>query len=829
MTTGSFTLRLVCLLVLCHASPLLAQVDYGKDNPWNQRAESGPDAEVPGWFYNLGITGLRAQLVADEPKALLIKYVFPKSPADGRVKVGDLIVGAGGQMFQEAHRNGYGEKVFGADGPIAELARVLEECQGVDRKGKLALTLRRGQETVDVELDVGREYGTYSAAYPGACAKSDKILAKLLKYLVAHQEKDGSFGDPVHNTFAPLALLASGDAKYLPAVERNVRYHCRVTRAKDLSLINWSYTSAAIVLSEYYLATGDKWVLPELQKVHDLLAKSQYLRMSQIDPRAKKSHPDSFPKGPKDSHGGWGHNPGFEGYGPIAMLTGQGALAYSLMHRCGIKIDRRNHDAAYEFLKRGTGKNGYVWYGDQIGGGPDNWADMGRTGAAGIANFLSPYDDPVYRERALSHAKVIGKHPQSFPDTHGSPAMGMAYTALAANVDPDSFRKLMDANRWWFTMAQCIDGSFYYQPNRDNAGYGADARMTASSVVAFLFTIPKHSLVITGKEAAQPRAKPAKTPPAVENLLAGRFQWKATPPLLAPLDRPDDSFYSVKDPSVVFHNGRWHVFCTIRGQKRSHQIEYFSLVDWSEPAKAKREILKLSDEYFCAPQVFYFTPHKQWYMILQVVDKSRKPALQPAYATSENIADPAVWSKPKLLYDKPAEGVSAWIDFWVICDEKKAHLFFTTLNGQMWRAETALADFPGGWSKPAVVLRGDIFEASHTYRLKGLDKYLTLVEAQAAGRRYYKAYLADRLDGQWKPLADTLQEAFAAPGNVRFDGKPWTDSFSHGELLRIEIDEKLEVDPARLRFLYQGVSDPAKQGKPYGQIPWQLGLLETVQ
>jgi hypothetical protein len=48
-------------------------------------------------------------------KALLIKYVFPKSPADGHVKIGDLIVGANGQLFKEAHRNGYGEKVFGAD------------------------------------------------------------------------------------------------------------------------------------------------------------------------------------------------------------------------------------------------------------------------------------------------------------------------------------------------------------------------------------------------------------------------------------------------------------------------------------------------------------------------------------------------------------------------------------------------------------------------------------------------------------------------------------------------------------------------------------------
>lgn len=77
--------------------------------------------------------------------------------------------------------------------------------------------------------------------------------------------------------------------------------------------------------------------------------------------------------------------------------------------------------------------------------------------------------------------------------------MGMGYQALGANIKPANFRKLMDANRWWFTMAQCTDGTFYYQPNRDNSGYDSEARMTASSVVAFIFTIPKRSLIITGR------------------------------------------------------------------------------------------------------------------------------------------------------------------------------------------------------------------------------------------------------------------------------------------------------------------------------------------
>lgn len=500
-------LMIKCVIGLCVACPgiaLFAQVDYhSKDNPWGRRTKSGPDAEVPGWFYNLGITGLRAQLIAEEPKALLIKYVFPESPASDIIREGDLIVGAGEELFQEEHRNGYGEKVFGAHGPVSEFAKSLEECQGNKGNGWLSVAIKRDGETKEVQLDVGKRYGAFSESFPSDCAKSDKILAELLMYLVSHQSKDGSFGDPVHNTFAPLALLASGDPQYMSYVKLNVERHCRETlpiEKRRADLINWTYMSAAIVMSEYYLATKEDWVIPELQEVYNHLAKSQYLDMSQINPSAKKSHPRSYPKGPKDSHGGWGHNPGFEGYGPIAMLTGQGALAYSLMTRCGIEVDPTRHEAAYEFLKKGTGKNGYLWYGDKIGGGPDNWADMGRTGAAGIANLLSPYDDVAYRERALSHAKVIGLHPQSFPDTHGSPPMGMAYTALAANIDPDSFRSLMDANKWWFTMAQCTDGSFYYQPNRDNAGYDSRSRMMASSVVAFILSIPKKSLVITGKD-----------------------------------------------------------------------------------------------------------------------------------------------------------------------------------------------------------------------------------------------------------------------------------------------------------------------------------------
>jgi hypothetical protein len=147
----------------------------------------------------------------------------------------------------------------------------------------------------------------------------------------------------------------------------------------------------------------------------------------------------------------------------------------------------------------------------------------------------------------------------------------------------------------------------------------------------------------------------------------------------------------------------------------------------------------------------------------------------------------------------------------------------------MWRAETRLSDFPRGWTEPQIALRGDIFEASHTYRLKGRGDYLTIVEAVGEqGRRYYKAYLADRLDGEWKPLAATREKPFASVANVQPGPRQWTESVSHGELLRTGYDEKLEVDPEHLTFLIQGVSDARRAGKKYGEIPWELGLLESM-
>jgi hypothetical protein len=280
---------------------------------------------------------------------------------------------------------------------------------------------------------------------------------------------------------------------------------------------------------------------------------------------------------------------------------------------------------------------------------------------------------------------------------------------------------------------------------------------------------------------------------------------------------------------VVFHGGKWHLFATIRSRTRTHQIEYLSFADWEKADAAPRHVLAPTDGYFCAPQVFWFTPHRRWYLVYQITDPARRPRLQPAFSTTTDLADPASWTKPTPLFEKDPEGVTGWIDFWVVCDATHARLFFTSNDGRMWRSDARKADFPHGWGKPRVVLTADIFEASHTYKVKGREQYFTFIEAQAGERRYFKAYTADKLDGDWKPLADTRDAPFAGAANIRAAaGEPWTGSVSHGELVRTGTDETMEVDPHNVRLVFQGVSDADRKGKKYGDIPWKLGLLDLV-
>lgn len=306
--------------------------------------------------------------------------------------------------------------------------------------------------------------------------------------------------------------------------------------------------------------------------------------------------------------------------------------------------------------------------------------------------------------------------------------------------------------------------------------------------------------------------------------------WEYSDPLVSPERRIKEPSRAQKDPTFVFHDGLWHLFMTVKLPGRS-AIEYCQLKDWKDANDAERHLLDVCEsDYFCAPQVFYFRPHKKWYLVYQAaMPGSRK--MWVTYSTSPDIADPTSWSIAKPMLDGgPDDGRTVGgLDYWVICDDQNVWLFFTSLNGKMWRMKTSLDLFPAGFHDCQLALKGPIFEASHTYRIVGEQAYLTLIEQK--GRRHFKAYVAEQLDGEWKPLATTEQSPFAGLANIRpANGvSKWTDNVSHGELVRHSNDERLQIDPTRLQFVFQGMLQAHKNRTGYGQYQWRLGLLTPVQ
>ncbi|MBN2352934.1 MAG: hypothetical protein JXD23_10235 [Spirochaetales bacterium] len=309
------------------------------------------------------------------------------------------------------------------------------------------------------------------------------------------------------------------------------------------------------------------------------------------------------------------------------------------------------------------------------------------------------------------------------------------------------------------------------------------------------------------------------------------FRWKSSAALISPISDDTHKLVSIKDPTVVYYNEAWHVYATVADTRGSWNMAYLTFSDWSKAGKATQYYMdanKYLRGYHCAPQVFYFRPQKKWYLIYQ--------SQPPTYSTADEIGPPENWSRPQYFYRPLPKGIpSLWIDYWVICDEKYAYMFSSGDDGKFYRCRTLLEAFPNGFGQVTVVMdmpRFDLFEGACVYRIKGTQQYLALIECIGkTNLRYYKAFLADKLDGEWTPLAGTEADPFAGRVNVTFGkDKPWTSDISHGELLRDGYDETLTIDPKNLRFLYQGLG--ITQGEAakleYSQLPWQLGLLTQI-
>jgi endo-1,4-beta-xylanase len=318
--------------------------------------------------------------------------------------------------------------------------------------------------------------------------------------------------------------------------------------------------------------------------------------------------------------------------------------------------------------------------------------------------------------------------------------------------------------------------------------------------------------------------------------LATSLHWNTpSTPLIAPLSDATHDLRAVKDPSVVRFNDRWHVYASSVSTAGAYSLVYTSFSDWSEASTAPFYYMDKTpgfNTYVAAPELFYFAPKKKWFLVFQ--------SGPPMYSMADDPSDPSKWSPPAPFFSTtPAiitQNGGGWLDFWVICDDAACHLFFSNNQGLWYKSKTALGDFPSGFGEPVVVMQdanaGRLFEASNVYKLNGKNQYLALIEAfdqTSNNRRYFRSWVADSLEGPWLSWQGAGSFPFAGARNVAFDGTPWTEDISHGEMVRAGYDQTLTVEPCGMRYLFQGTDPNADNGGDYNKIPWHLGLLTQAE
>jgi len=353
-------------------------------------------------------------------------------------------------------------------------------------------------------------------------------------------------------------------------------------------------------------------------------------------------------------------------------------------------------------------------------------------------------------------------------------------------------------------------------------------KLTLTCLVVSMLLAGGSPVILAAESATQTRSAPSPAPRADAPTLgfATPLHWKSTGVLVAPVSDETHNIVSVKDPTIVRYNDLWHIYATAYSTSaRTWSMVYLNFKEFSDAPEAKLTYIDINPSlrgYHCAPHLFYFTPHKKWYLVFQ--------SQQPQYCTTDDISKPQTWTAPKDFFDKlPAGAPRLPIDYHIICDDTHAYLFFTGDNGRFYRSRTRIEDFPKGMGDVDIAIREDrnnLFEGSMTYKIKGTDTYLTIIEALSPAR-YYRAWISNDLNGEWTPVpgADSWETPFAGINNVTFEdgAKPWTREISHGELLRDGYDETPTIDLNNLRFLYQG-RDPDSGGN-YSLLPYRLGLL----
>ena len=441
----------------------------------------------------------RGQKIEDV-RQLQVLAIEKGSPADGVLKIDDVILGADGTGVREV-------PLFeGAPWPMIPLGDAVTEAEARNPAILRLLVWRPVKKTSDDERDpksvdlrsvpkllkpytTGRTMtvtikletlGRYSDTAPYNCAKSENILRKGIKALYESNEP-GKFYMGV------LSLLAADD----PTNPENGKYQAMAKEwvhemiADEHDWGAWESGVKLIVLSEYYMKTKDEKVFPILVKRAEHHARG----VSWFGTTGHK-YADKKPDG---SFGGR-----ISGYGPINCSGTQGFLALALARHAGV-----NNPVVDDAIRRQRIFFGHWAFRSGMGYGEMPYAIAGGKGDnngkhALTALALGLQDRQEDKAKYFSKMTALSTH-ASRQYAHGGPFFGQVWQpagsaqagAKAANLQFQEIRWHLDLKRSW-------DHSRIYDPtNNKYKGF------SNSATALMFYALPLQQLYVTGRGQKQ--------------------------------------------------------------------------------------------------------------------------------------------------------------------------------------------------------------------------------------------------------------------------------------------------------------------------------------
>jgi hypothetical protein len=445
----------------------IAKKSQGGSPPDYTKGEKPADQ---GTMWALGATGAFGFIHNPDAVQIYIQEVAGGSPADGKLKEGDVILG-----IHDGKNDAFSHNCRQV------LAEAIDQAESTAGKGRLALNIWREGKTIPVELTLP-VLGSFSSTAPWGCPKTDALIDQAAKSIVdrmnAEKKRSGNFNQSIWTHLDVLGLLATGEAQYRPLIQDYAREIAEGEEDGEGGLNVWQGAYKNVLLTEYYLAANDKSVLPGITRLATRLARG-------VSGVGTWSHGTAD----VEKNGMYGP-PG--AYGAMNQASMVCALSLVLAQKCGVQeplVDEAV-SRALAFLDFYIDK-GIIPYGDHP---PKIQHD--NNGRMSIGAVL--YDLAGNKEAATFCTRMTLASYNRREVGHTGHFFAWQWGALgAARGGPLAAQSFIKNTRWFTELERRADGSSWYQSQLNFPGKYKNWSTTGQRLMQHC--LPRKALCITGK------------------------------------------------------------------------------------------------------------------------------------------------------------------------------------------------------------------------------------------------------------------------------------------------------------------------------------------